>query len=68
VLDRKIVLTCSLIVDRVAKRFEELQGCKMNQGDENPDDCYDDETERFIIEQFGQCLVDVIETAEKRGI
>jgi hypothetical protein len=28
----------------------------------------DEEAEKFILEQFGQCLMEIIETAEKRSL
>ena len=36
--------------------------------DETSEERYDAEIEKLIIREFGQCLTEIIETAEKRSL
>jgi hypothetical protein len=70
-LDEKIEYTCSLLLDRVSKHLNELVKHQMEEDHtETEVDLrrYDDDAEKLIIEEFGQCLAEIIETAEKRNL
>lgn len=65
--DQAIEVSCERLINRVVEQLDKLDKAKMDTDEQDDDELECDELmERLVIEEFGKCLEEIINTAENR--